>query len=85
MQESTKSIEMLNESQTTAPSGTQFYNFDYTISTTRGDKRVISGVAVANNNLYIVNGSIKCSGEACKEESPLLDIVEKSVHSFDII
>lgn len=85
LQESTKSIEMLQQSATVAPSGTQFYNFDYTISTTRGDKRVISAVGVANSNLYIVNGSIKCSGDQCKEDSQLLNTVERSVKSFDVI
>ena len=76
---------MLKQSTTTAPSGTQFYNFDYAISTTRGDKRVVSKVGVANDSLYIVNGSIKCEGTTCKEETPLLSIVQRSIQSFDVI
>lgn len=85
MQESTKSIEMLQQATRTAPSGTELYYFDYTISTTRGDKRILSAVGVANGSLYIVNGSIKCEGPACKQDSDLLAVVEKSVKSFDII
>ena len=76
---------MLKQSATTAPSGTEFYNFDYAISTTRGDKRIVSKVGVANESLYIINGSIKCEGTKCKEETPLLGLVERSVASFDII
>ena len=76
---------MLKQSATTAPSGTRFYNFDYAISTTRGDKRVFSKVGVANENLYIINASIKCEGTTCREETPLLSIAERSVASFDVI
>ncbi len=85
MQDSTKSVEMLQQSTRTAGSGTEFYNFDYTISTTRGDKRVLASVGVANGNLYIVNGNIKCEGASCKESSPLIESIRKSVTTFDVL
>lgn len=85
MQESTKSVEMLQESSRTAASGTEFYNFDYTISTTRGDKRILSAVGVANGNLYIVNGSIKCEGSGCTASNPLVESIRKSTTTFDVL
>lgn len=83
--ESTKSVELLQQSSRMGPSGTEFYNFDYTISTTRGDKRILAAVGVANGNLYIVNGSIKCEGPGCKESSPLVESIRKSVTTFDVV
>jgi hypothetical protein len=76
---------MLQQSSRTSASGTEFYNFDYTISTTRGDKRILAAVGVANGNLYIVNGSIKCEGSSCTKTSPLIENVWKSVTSFDVL
>ena len=83
-QESTKSAKLLQQDLRTGGSGTTFYEFDYTVSTTRGDKRILSAVGVANSNLYIVNGSIKCEGASCREETPIVDLVRQSIHSFDV-
>jgi len=85
LQESTKSVEMLQQSSRTAASGTEFYDFDYTISTTRGDKRILAAVGVANGNLYIVNGGIKCEGAGCTGSSPLIEIIRKSTTTFDVL
>lgn len=86
MQESTQSAELLGQSQRTGASGTEFFEYDYTISTTRGDKRILSAVGVAGGKLYIVNGSIKCEGpEKCRENTPLIQLVRNSVASFDLL
>ena len=45
-----------------------FYDFDYSLETTRGNKRVVSTVCVSNNKLYIANGQYFC-GQACAEDS----------------
>lgn len=84
LQESTKSIELLQQSTGIGGSGTEFYEFDYAISTSRGDKRILSKVGVANSKLYIVNASIKCEAEACKDETKLVQLIRQSVQSFDI-
>lgn len=76
---------MLQQATSTGQSGTEFYTFDYAISTTRGDKRVICKVGVADSKLYIANGSVKCSGDSCKEDTPLLSLVKQSIGSFDVI
>ena len=48
----------------TSQEGELFYDFDYSLETTRGNKRVLSTVCIRNNKLYIANGQYFC-GEAC--------------------
>lgn len=85
LQESTQSAELLSQGSRVGGSGTQFYEYDYTISTTRGDKRILAAVGVADRKLYIVNGSVKCEGASCKDATPLVQLVKQSVASFDIL
>ena len=62
LQESTKSVELLNEGQRTgAQSGTLMYDLEYELDSTRGRKRILSTVAIRDKKLYIVNGNFKCS------------------------
>lgn len=84
VQESTKSAELLGKSSQMCGSGTTFFLFDYTVTTTRGDKRILSKVGVADSSLYIVNASLKCTGESCKEDTALVDLARRSVASFDL-
>ena len=79
------SAEMLSQSTRTDSKGTTFYEFDYTLSTTRGDKRIISAVAVANRSLYIVNANVKCEGMACREDTPIVTLARESVKSFEVV
>ena len=66
-------------------SGITFYTYDYTISTTRGDKRIISAVGLYRNKLYIANGRIACSADTCDLETDLLQKMRQSIDSFDIV
>ena len=76
---------MLHQGSRQGASGVTIYDFDYAISTTRGDKRIISSVAVNDNKLIIANGSLKCKGDACREQSALVKLMEDSIHSLDIL
>ena len=66
-QESTK-VATVNHLSTRTVDNMVFYDFDYSLETTRGNKRVVSTVCVSNNKLYIANGQYFC-GQACAEDS----------------
>ena len=69
------------------------YDLDYVVFTTRGDKRVLSTVAVDKNRLYIMNASIKCrdgAAGACTAKGsagggPAVDQARAVTQSFDIV
>jgi len=47
---------MLSESERNGEiSGIQFYDYEYIVTTTRGNKRVLSSVTVEKGMLYILN------------------------------
>ncbi len=62
------------------------------MATTRGDKRVLSTVAVDRSRLYIVNASIKCRADAaaaCEARDagaggPAVEEARAVTASFDI-
>jgi len=63
-----------------------YYDFDYTLSSTRGNKRVVSTVCVYDKKLYIVNGQYFCKADACKdEEAAKLGEIRRALKSFSII
>ena len=85
MQESTKSVELLNESQrVAAESGTLMYDLEYELDSTRGRKRFLSTVAVKNKKLYIVNGTYKCGEDLCNDARPTVKIMQAMLKSFDV-
>lgn len=85
LQESTKSVELLNESQRTASeSGTLMYDLEYELDSTRGRKRFLSTVAVKNKKLYIVNGTFKCGEDLCNDARPAVKIMQAMLRSFDV-
>lgn len=85
MQESTKSVEVLSESQRTASqSGTLMYDLEYELDSTRGRKRILSTVAVKNKKLYIVNGTYKCGEELCNDAGPTVKVMQAMLNSFDL-
>lgn len=85
LQESTKSVELLNESQRTASeSGTLMYDLEYELDSTRGRKRFLSTVAVRNKKLYIVNGTFKCGEDLCNDARPAVKIMQAMLRSFDV-
>lgn len=59
-------VTLISESQREgAASATTFYDYDYRLVTTHGNKRVLNSVAVENNTLYIMNAQVY---EKCEEE-----------------
>lgn len=59
-------VTLISESQREgASSAATFYDYDYRLVTTHGNKRVLNSVAVENNTLYIMNAQVY---EKCEEE-----------------
>ena len=90
MQESTKVAELFGAAQRRGARQVLIYDLDYFVSTTRGDKRVLSTVAVDRNRLYIVNASIKCragAAGACNAQDSSLGVVQARAvaRSFDTV
>lgn len=68
------------------PSGTVIYDYDYFLNTTRGAKRILSTVAIADKKLFIVNGTIKCAVERCTSTAdPTVQLVTRVTVSFDVL
>ncbi|KAK9822385.1 hypothetical protein WJX81_006815 [Elliptochloris bilobata] len=88
--ESTKSVELLGASERRGAHQVLIYDLDYFVSTTRGEKRVLSTVAVDRNRLYIVNASIKCRRSAAgtctgEDGGPALARARAVAQSFDTV
>ena len=82
-QESTKAA-TINHLSARTVDNMVFYDFDYSLETTRGNKRVVSTVCVSKNKLYIANGQYFC-GQACAEEnSDKLVIIKTSLDTFAV-
>ena len=68
-----------------SPSST-FYTIDYDVSTTRGDKRVISAVSIRNKSLYVLSIQAKpgkYTGEGdWQRETDVLKHIEQSFRVF---
>jgi hypothetical protein len=82
--ESTKEATINHLSERVAEGGLLYYDFDYSLETTRGNKRVVSTVCISKNKLYIANGQYFC-GEACGEEkNDRLFLIRKSLQTFAV-
>ena len=83
-QESTKEATINHLSERVSEGGLLYYDFDYSLETTRGNKRVVSTVCINKNKLYIANGQYFC-GEACSEESnDRLLLIRGSLQTFAV-
>ena len=73
------------DSSDASPSST-FYTIDYDVSTTRGDKRVISAVSIRNKSLYVLSIQAKpgkYTGEGdWQRETDVLRHIEQSFRVF---
>eukprot|EP00884_Botryococcus_braunii_P016533 jgi/Botrbrau1/3563/Bobra.0078s0020.1 len=84
--ESTLEVQLLSEGKRVGESGTVIYDFDYYINTTRGAKRVLSTVAIADKKLFIVNGTLKCAVEQCASNGdPAVELISRVTQSFDVL
>ena len=58
----------VHDGDTNDDKGVVFYTIDYEVSTSRGDKRIISSVAIHNKKLYIFNITAKPVKYASEEQ-----------------
>ena len=61
-----------------------FYDFDYSLETTRGNKRVLSTVCIKAGVLFIANGQYFC-GDACADDAAAtLGTIRESLETFSV-
>ena len=85
MQESTKGVMLISESSRKGKKGTLIYDIEYELDSTRGRKRILSTVAIAQKKLFIVNGNMKCDPAGCNEDSTDLAVLRQVAGTFDVI
>jgi len=82
--ESTKVATLNHLSTREAAEGLVFYDFDYSLETTRGNKRVLSTVCIQSNKLFIANGQYFC-GDSCGEDaSEKLSVIREALETFRV-
>lgn len=85
LQESTKDISLISESSRRGKSGTLIYDIEYELDSTRGRKRILSTVGIAQKKLFIVNGNIKCDASGCNEGSSEIATLRQVASTFDVV
>ena len=85
MQESTKGVTLIRESSRKGKSGTLIYDIEYELDSTRGRKRILSTVGIAEKKLFIVNGNMKCDPAGCNEDSTELALLRQVAGTFDVV
>lgn len=85
MQESTKGVLLVHESSRKGKSGTLIYDIEYELDSTRGRKRILSTVGIAQKKLFIVNGNMKCDSVKCNEDSMELALLRQVASTFDVV
>ncbi|KAL3161295.1 hypothetical protein ABBQ38_009651 [Trebouxia sp. C0009 RCD-2024] len=83
--ESTKGVMLISESSRNGKTGTLIYDIEYELDSTRGRKRILSTVAIAQKKLFIVNGNMKCDAGGCNEDSNDLALLRQVAGTFDVI
>ena len=83
-------VTMVSEGERVGPaSGTTFYEYEYRLVTTRGNKRVFNAVAVEKNVLYIMNAQVFEKGDdATAEEiaavASVASALRRAMRAFDV-
>ncbi len=86
MQESTKEVTLVQESSRKGKSGTLIYDIEYELDSTRGRKRILSSVGIAQKKLFIVNGNLKCDASGCTDSDGRdIAVLRQVASTFDII
>lgn len=85
LQESTLDVALIQESSHRGKSGTLIYDIEYELNSTRGRKRILSTVGIANKKLFIVNGNFKCSPDGCNGQDANVTMLRQIASTFDII
>ena len=84
-QESTLDVALIQESSRRGKSGTLIYDIEYELNSTRGRKRILSTVGIANKKLFIVNGNFKCSANGCSEQDTSVATLRQVASTFDVV
>lgn len=82
-------VTLVDETERVGKSGATFYEYEYRLVTTRGNKKVFSSVAVENNTLFIMNAQVfEKNDDASEEEKNNVDAVAETlrrvVRLFDV-
>ena len=86
VQESTKDVSLVQESSRRGKSGTLIYDIEYELDSTRGRKRILSSVGIAQKKLFIVNGNLKCDASGCTEtDSKDIAVLRQIASTFDVV
>ncbi|KAL0043736.1 hypothetical protein WJX82_003799 [Trebouxia sp. C0006] len=84
--ESTKEVTLVQESSRKGKSGTLIYDIEYELDSTRGRKRILSSVGIAQKKLFIVNGNLKCDASGCTDSDGRdIAVLRQVASTFDII
>ena len=76
---------MVSESTRRGKGGTLIYDIEYELDSTRGRKRILSTVGIAQKKLFIVNGNVKCAASECTEsDSKDIAVLRNVASTFDI-
>ncbi|KAF8072357.1 putative sugar phosphate/phosphate translocator [Scenedesmus sp. PABB004] len=83
--ESTLGVELLSSGARRGSGGASLYDYEYSLASTRGAKRILNTVTITGSRLYILNASVKCDKDdaACAAAEPSLALLRAVAASFD--
>ncbi|CAI5535385.1 unnamed protein product [Closterium sp. Naga37s-1] len=82
--ESTKSAEILSQRTKELPGGVPLYQIEYALASTRGSKRILTAVTIADRKLYIVNIAVADS-ESEPVDLTTLGMLRRALDSFALL
>ncbi|KAL0027494.1 hypothetical protein WJX77_005662 [Trebouxia sp. C0004] len=84
--ESTKDVSLVQESSRKGKSGILIYDIEYELDSTRGRKRILSSVGIAQKKLFIFNGNLKCDASGCTDSDGRdIAVLRQVASTFDVI
>ncbi|KAF6253045.1 PsbP-domain-containing protein [Scenedesmus sp. NREL 46B-D3] len=83
--ESTLDAQLLSYSSRTGDGGALLYDYEYSLDSTRGLKRILNTVTITGSKLYILNANFKCDKDAgCgPEQGGTVALLRQVAASFD--
>ncbi|CAI7802883.1 unnamed protein product [Closterium sp. NIES-54] len=82
--ESTKSAEILSQRTKELPGAITLYQIEYALASTRGSKRILTAVTIADRKLYIVNIAVADS-ESEPVDLTTLGMLRRALDSFALL
>ncbi|CAI7925784.1 unnamed protein product [Closterium sp. NIES-54] len=82
--ESTKSAEILSQRTKELPGAIPLYQIEYALASTRGSKRILTAVTIADRKLYIVNIAVADS-ESEPVDLTTLGMLRRALDSFALL